>query len=122
MWSIQRYLCYIMGIVVVVYGTHRIYLISFIVVFVLVSLAVCQFISNFATEDIETESTIRAQRSSESVNATPSQPPHSPKVTNPPTPKPRSCPSSEDEKGTKKEDLEESDSSSELFSSSADSD
>lgn len=55
MWNIQRYLCYVMGIILVVYGSHRIYLISFITVLILCSLSVCQFISHFAIEEDNTE-------------------------------------------------------------------
>jgi len=53
MWKMQRHLCYMMGLVTVLWGTHRFYLLCLMIVLVLITLAMCQLISRFAEpEDV----------------------------------------------------------------------
>lgn len=112
LWRLQRYLCYMMGLIAVIWGAHRIYLLSFLVVVVLVSIALCQLISLLAPPEVPAEAPDSAPgekcTASQSTTEPSSQPKMSPSASKTSVPTPKSSSRNEKEDLEMKNDEDES--------------
>lgn len=74
-WKLHRYVFYAMGMVCILWGTHRLYVTAFIITFVFLTMAVCQLVSvmmNYITRNDNTSSTTNAASSSANEQSVPS--------------------------------------------------
>jgi len=69
LWLVHRYVFYGMGLAVVLWGTHRLYITAFIVILVLITLSICVLISRIAMDDCETERVLTPQNEGEDLSS-----------------------------------------------------